>query len=99
MRPKVGAEYVIASGVDLTADGYIIDADGLNEPGIIFQNYGWSLPEGGAIVPLDLSTYEILIHGQADSIFELEDTMAVARELQSWLQRIPALDSLDRQIC
>lgn len=75
-------------------EGYILDADGLNEPGITLQNYGWDLPEGGAIVSIDLPSYETLIHGQADSIFTMEDTIEVAQELQAWLAKVPPLKPL-----
>lgn len=77
-----------------TPEGYILDADGLNEPGITLQNYGWDLPESGAIASIDLPSYETLIHGQADSIFTMEDTLKVALELQAWLAKIPPLKPL-----
>ncbi len=76
-------------------EGYILDADGLNEPGLILENYGWSFDGKVKILPVNLQEYEDLIDGQAESIFGNETVMAVAEALQSWKAKLPPLKVLE----
>lgn len=77
-----------------TPEGYILDADGLNEPGITLQNYGDTYGNRAAIQPIDLEDYAGLTSDQAESIFEGDYTRGIALELQAWLAKVPPLKPL-----
>jgi len=77
----------------LTPEGYILDAEGLNDPSITLENYGWDLPKGATIQKLGTDGWSILVKGQAESIQTQEELEATARELRDWylaLGPIPA---------
>lgn len=77
-----------------TPEGYILDADGLNEPGITLQNYGDAYGDQAIIHPTDLEGYAELTGDQATSIFEGDYTRGIALELQDWLAKVPPLKPL-----
>ena len=78
-----------------TPEGYILDADGLNEPGLTLQNYGDVYGNQAVIHPTDLRGYEELTGDQSQSIFEGDYTRSIALELQRWLEKVPPLKPLD----
>ena len=77
-----------------TLEGYILDADGLNEPGIALSNYGHELPQGGVIEAITLEDYGVLIDSKAESIHSTPTVKLVALELKGWLQTVPPLAPL-----
>jgi len=77
-----------------TPEGYILDADGLNEPGLTLSNYGWELPRGGAIEAISLEEYGVLIDSQPGSIHSTPTVRLVALELKAWLKTMPPLAPL-----
>ena len=68
----------------LTQEGYILDAEGLNDPSITLENYGWDLPKGATIQKLGTDGWNILVKGQSESIQTQDDLEATARELRDW---------------
>jgi len=77
-----------------TPEGYILDADGLNEPGLIRSNYGWPLAGDGAVETISQEEYSVLIGGQSESIYGHAEVRIVALELKGWLATLPPLAPL-----
>lgn len=79
-----------------TPDGYILDADGLNEPGLTLSNYGDELPDS-KLEAITVDEYRTLVGGQSESIHDTDEVHQVALKLQAWLAKVPPLAPLPAQ--
>lgn len=79
-----------------TPEGYVLDADGLNDPGITLQNYGDRYGDSAVVQPITVEEYAGLTSDQSVSIFEGDYTREIARAIRAWFERMPPLIPLAR---